>query len=247
MRFNIIKFKEIDSTNNYCLSNIETLNNHDVVVAETQTGGRGRLNRKWISPAGKNLYFTAVLKSDDLKVEDTYILPQIAGLSLYETIKPLGFEKVWVKWPNDLYCGQKKMAGILCESRFKGCNLQAVIIGIGLNINSTKEDFEELDSPATSLLIESKDQEGYVIDEVLSGVLMNLGKNLNQLKTDREGLRDRWQNAGNLIGKEVEVFNETKRISGFVTEYTSSGGLIIRTSMGYEEVNYGDLSLRCVQ
>jgi BirA family biotin operon repressor/biotin-[acetyl-CoA-carboxylase] ligase len=141
-------FKEISSTNDIALKNYKE-KEFTVFVAETQNKGRGRNNRNWFSPSGKNLYFSFILHPFIEKQFFTS-LPVYAAYSVFETLTPHLFEKnIKIKWPNDILVNGKKISGILIEVKEK-----AVIIGIGINVNMEKFPCFETNTP-TSMLLET--------------------------------------------------------------------------------------------
>mgnify|MGYP001288733886 CR=1 FL=1 len=152
--FRLFHFTEIDSTNNEAKRNIFQYPHGSVVYADAQTAGKGRLNRTWMSPPNKNLYLSLILKEADVGYENLNSYVQIAALAIWKTLIDLGIAKALIKWPNDVLVDESKIAGILCESVMKKGKIEALIIGIGLNINMTKEDFLGLNRAATSIHLE---------------------------------------------------------------------------------------------
>lgn len=141
--FNIIHFKQIDSTNTYAKQNIQTLHHYDVIHTDQQTQGRGRKDHVWHTTANKNLTATLVIK-DAIEPSNIHQLTQVTALSIIDLCQDLNIEAK-IKWPNDIYIQDKKLAGILIETIFsKG--LEGIVIGTGINI---KED--HLLPTATSL------------------------------------------------------------------------------------------------
>lgn len=147
---------EVDSTNRRARELAESGVPHGSGVrAEFQSAGRGRLNRHWHSPKGKNLYCSFVLRPSVSR--DRYpLLTMVAGVATAALIEPWTPEKVGLKWPNDVFVGGKKCGGILCEACAATASNTSdfVIVGIGLNLNMTVEDLPaELLPIATSLVI----------------------------------------------------------------------------------------------
>ena len=120
-----------------------------VVIARAQTGGRGTKGRSWHSAPGKGLYLSVVHRP---RRNDIALLPATVGLAVVEAIgQAVGLE-ARLKWPNDVVWGEKKIAGILCESSFLGDRPSYVIVGIGVNVNHARADFPaEIRAKATSL------------------------------------------------------------------------------------------------
>lgn len=150
----------------------------DVFTASLQTRGKGRLDHKWLSPSGENLMMSAVVDVADIPVQEAATLPLLAGLSVAQAVKSV-FEKlagesvvsdIQVKWPNDVLVAGRKICGILCER-----NSDAVIIGIGVNVNQLEFD-SEISRRATSVRIETgKTSE---VDTMRDVVLHRLSENI---------------------------------------------------------------------
>lgn len=143
-------FETIDSTNNWAKLNAHLFDQNKIqlITADQQTGGRGRFNRTWVSPAFQNIYATFCFQFD-IKRSDLQNIPQVLSLSTLKILKQLNFQPK-IKWPNDILISNKKLAGILCETVIFEQSL-TIILGIGININMSSEYFEKIDQPATSL------------------------------------------------------------------------------------------------
>ncbi len=132
---NIIVLKEVDSTNNYAKHLIsEKVQEGTVVLAHYQKTGRGQQGNFWESEAQKNLLFSLILYPHFLDAGRQFYISKIVSLAMVEVLKPL-VDTVTIKWPNDIYVGDKKIGGILIENSIKGTQLASSIIGIGLNVN----------------------------------------------------------------------------------------------------------------
>lgn len=126
----------IDSTNNYAAKLINEGHKHEgsVIVADEQTSGRGRDDKKWISQPGENLLMSVILRPHFITAQNTFALNKIAALAVYNTLKSEGVSAM-IKWPNDLLTARGKIAGILIETQIRGSQLSSAIVGIGLNMN----------------------------------------------------------------------------------------------------------------
>lgn len=131
-------FESLDSTNLKLkeLAKDGTLPELSVVVTKDQTAGRGQPGNYWESEAGKNLTFSVLIQPDFLQVQQQFCITQLVTLALMDVLKPI-YEKVAIKWPNDIYADHYKLAGILIENNLKGNSISDSIIGIGLNLNQT--------------------------------------------------------------------------------------------------------------
>ncbi len=146
----------VDSTNNYAFRLAEKGQKEITVIrAMNQTNGKGRLIRKWESPAAKGIYVSYLLRPDN-SLGEIYLLPLIFSLGVAKVLKPIISNNI--KWPNDVMINNKKIAGCLVEARSNSKKADFVIAGIGININSNPED---IPPAATSLKIET----GYIYDQ----------------------------------------------------------------------------------
>ena len=133
-KHDIMWLKSVDSTNEEARRHISDIDNLSVLSAYEQTAGRGQRGNTWTSNAGENLMFSIVLKSPVLMAEDHFALNEITALSVADFLTTYGI-KAEIKWPNDIYVGDRKICGILIENSFRGNAISSSIIGIGLNIN----------------------------------------------------------------------------------------------------------------
>jgi BirA family transcriptional regulator, biotin operon repressor / biotin---[acetyl-CoA-carboxylase] ligase len=176
----IIRFDSIDSTNIYLSQLIRNLEIKEgtLVIAEEQTAGRGQIENTWESQKGMNLTFSFVLFPTFLPAREQFILSKFVSLALFDLLNGY-IDNVKIKWPNDLYVGKKKIAGILIENVIKGSNISSSIIGIGLNINQKK--FGKRLPFATSLLIESGIK--YRVEVVLFELIEKLNQRHREFKS----------------------------------------------------------------
>jgi len=146
--FHIKHFQEVTSTNDE--AGAPSWNHGDVIWADYQTRGRGQRGNRWESAHGANLTFSIVLKPQDFPVENQFYISKIISLALVRALSGFGLQPT-VKWPNDIYVGDKKMAGILIENDLLGYHIAKSIIGVGVNIN--QEIFDpELPNPTSFIL-----------------------------------------------------------------------------------------------
>lgn len=167
----IIKLNATHSTNDYLRDLVlyESCEDFTVVVAKTQTNGKGQLHNNWSSQSGKNLTFSVFKANLNLNTQRVFVVSMVTALAVHKTLKDLGFKRTFVKWPNDILTDKKKVCGILVENTLKVNVLKHSIIGIGLNVNQLI--FDALPN-ATSL----KKLSGinFNLDEQLLTVLGNL-------------------------------------------------------------------------
>ena len=177
----IIRFKTLDSTNKYLQNlleeGVDIIDN--VVVTDFQTSGKGQGRNVWESEAGKNLLFSIALDMSYHKAENQFVLTQMVSVAMIDVLKKyLPEESLYIKWPNDIYFNDKKIAGILIKNEIKGIMLGTSIIGIGLNVN--QEDFDEnLSNPISMKMITGED---YDLEEILLAISCQLSAVSQQSK-----------------------------------------------------------------
>jgi len=179
----IVKLKEVDSTNSFMqqlLSNNEKEIEGLVVVADNQTSGRGQRGNEWHSLEGENLTFSILLKPN-LLIEHQFLLSKVISLGILDFLKDIGVFNVKIKWPNDIYCGNNKIAGILIENSIRNNKVVNSVIGIGLNVNQV--NFEEDIKHPTSIINEI--DKSFLLEEALNQLLFFIEKRYLALKSSK--------------------------------------------------------------
>ena len=146
----ICYLESVSSTNSFALDNWDKLSDKQVVLANTQTAGRGRFNRSWLSFKPGNIYMSILLKPASKSMTNWSVLGLFFSLCIARVIGDKGVT-VQIKWPNDVLVSGQKLAGVLTEQA-KG-DSPGIVIGAGVNINYTQEELKQLQRPATSLSI----------------------------------------------------------------------------------------------
>ncbi len=200
-----------------------------VVLADSQTGGKGRRGRLWTSPSGVNLYCSVVLRPSIMPHEAPQLtfLSAVAAARAIELTTGLTPE---IKWPNDLLVSGKKVAGLLNEMSAETDGINFVILGIGVNLNMTADQFpDELRHPATSLFLES----GTRIDRssFTSTLLNELDRLYADFLTHGFGpVREEWQRRCNANGRQVVVTDSgTECRGGRFIGIDSDGAMLLRS------------------
>ena len=176
MKYHLVHFKEIDSTNNYLKNSYPLLDDFTFATADYQSHGKGRNDRVWQSNSGENLVFSFLIKNKELinKAESFSILTAVEVASL---IEKYDIDNVSIKWPNDILIGDKKVCGILLEGQVP----DYLVIGVGLNVNQ-KEFPDDLRRPATSLSLEAK--QPFDIEELRDRLFSNIVNNFSNIKNE---------------------------------------------------------------
>jgi BirA family biotin operon repressor/biotin-[acetyl-CoA-carboxylase] ligase len=214
-----------------------------VVFAESQTKGRGRLGRKWISPERKGLWFSVLLRPD-LRPQETTQLTVAFATALRRAIQSETGLHPEIKWPNDIVIGGKKVAGILTELSAELDRVRHVILGIGVDVNLGAGEFPpELRKLATSLKIES----GRTIlrAELATAILRELDSDYARIGGGFFAeVADEWQEHCKTIGRQVTIQIGERRIRGRAESLDDDGALLLRTDHGrLERITGGDLTL----
>ncbi len=166
--WNIIKLDEVASTNTYLneLDNQSEQPEGCVVVTHTQSAGRGQRGNSWEAAPGQNLTFSYLLRPQGVAPQEQFVLSQIVALAVVDVLSRY-IDNVTVKWPNDIYYCDKKIAGILIEHNLTGMTISRTIVGIGLNINQ-KEFVSNAPNPVSLAQITGGE---YDLDAVLGEIL----------------------------------------------------------------------------
>ncbi|MFA7417867.1 MAG: biotin--[acetyl-CoA-carboxylase] ligase [Acholeplasma sp.] len=159
------EFKKIPSTSDYLKDNYEKLESFTFVRTDYQTKGRGQFERKWMSANGRNLLMSFMIK--DVAINQLTTIKEWVKSAIFATLGSFGLD-VYFKEPNDVFCNEKKLCGILMETKGSGSKLDYVIVGIGLNVNQ----FIFHNFKATSLFIETKKIQN--VRKVMSKLMANL-------------------------------------------------------------------------
>lgn len=222
-------FSTIDSTNTYAVRLArDGAPEGTVVIADEQTGGKGRLGRTWVSPPGMNLYLSLILRPP----ASTGEAPQVnllAAVAVADAISEMGGFAPSIKWPNDVLVEGKKVCGILAEMQTESGALQSLVLGVGVNVNAPLSAFPpELHDKASSLLLIG----GRVLDRVVftAALLTHLEKwYVLWVEKGFPALRPAWeQYAAGLIGKPITVAAPEGTVAGTVLGLDTDGALLLQ-------------------
>jgi len=242
---NIVFLREVGSTNDFAkeLAGYGAVEG-TVVVAETQTCGRGRLGREWVSPKG-GLWFSIILRPE-LKPAEAVRLVFVAGLAVAQVLHETYGLSVETKWPNDVLVNGRKVCGMLTEMNTTGERINYVIVGVGVNANFdvAKVFPDELRASATSL--ENGLGRKVRLEELFRALLEKL-ENVYELFL-KEGfgpVLEKWKAYAGFLGRQVEVASDSEKLCGLALDVDSEGALVLRLEDGtVRRVFAGDLSLR---
>ncbi|WP_421918125.1 biotin--[acetyl-CoA-carboxylase] ligase [Marinifilum sp.] len=236
----IIRKNKINSTNNFALELLKSRNPAagTVVLTLNQTKGRGQQTNSWESESGKNLTISIILRPEFLPITQQFHISMLISLGVYDYLCNY-LENVSIKWPNDIYVGDKKIAGILIENSIMGSVLSTSVCGIGLNVNQSKF-ISDAPNPISLLNCTGKE---YDLETELEKLLICIEKRYYQLKNDffmqmEKDYLDKlyWHNEDHSFEDENGLF--TGRIVGI----SNWGQLRIEAEEGERIYNFKEVS-----
>ena len=241
---NIVLLDEVDSTNTYLRSLADKgAPTGTLVTAESQSAGKGRRGRTWVSPKGSNIYMSLLIRPK-FTPEKARMLTLIMALAVAKAINKVTGLSANIKWPNDIVINNKKVTGILTEMIFRGNVNPYVIIGTGINVNI--EEFpDDIKDMASSLKLESGKYE--IREDIISSTInffekyyekFLINENLSQLKCEYELL---------LVNKdkEVKVLGEKEPYTAIALGIDNEGELLVRKNNGaVEKIYAGEVTVR---
>ncbi|MEW6431015.1 MAG: biotin--[acetyl-CoA-carboxylase] ligase [Myxococcota bacterium] len=233
-------FESTESTNRVAFELAQDGAFHgEVVIAEAQTAGKGRRGRSWSSPPGKNLYCSVILRPE-IPPARAPELTLVAAVALAETLREAGGD-AGIKWPNDVQLGGRKVAGILTELSADAERVHFVVVGLGVNLNATADDFPpELAEVATSLKL----ARGTEVPRALftAALLTRLEQWFDTWAEEGFApVRAAWKKLSTILGREVLVRGEQNELRGIAEDIDDGGALLLRVGGTVERVLAGDV------
>lgn len=238
-------YPTVDSTNRLAMGLVrEGAPEGTLVIAESQSAGRGRLQRVWQSPPGLNLYLSVILRPA-IAPADAAQMTLMAGVAVAETIADLGVAGVGLKWPNDVQIRGRKVCGILTEARMEKGGLGALVVGIGLNVNISRDRFDPAHrQSATSLKEEtgrtqSRQDAAFALCrhfEKWYGLYLGQGF---------AAVREAWLARSGMVGKSVRILFREELQEGRVSGIDRDGALLLTDASGIlRRITAGDATIR---
>lgn len=227
----IYRFDKLDSTNDYASKVAYEFPEGTVIIAEEQTKGKGTQGKNWFSPKG-GVWLSLILKPGD-----NSCISLMAGVAVCQSLYNLKIP-ARIKWPNDVFVGRKKIAGVLTEVLSKG----EVIIGIGINLN-IKTFPAELKDVATSAMIEKNKE--YDKNKFVEFLIKNLEEKYILFKKDKKTLLEEWKDYSNIMQRFIEIKSAGSLIRGRVINLDSNGALLLELPSGkIESIIAGEFSIQ---
>ncbi len=237
----IILYQTVSSTNTIAADIAGEAEDGTVIIADSQTKGRGRLGRQWLSPPGSNIYMSIIVKPK-LDTQEATLLTIMSAVSCAIALRNLTGLLVEIKWPNDLMVSGKKFGGILTEMKIENSKILHAIIGIGININVDMNVFPmDLRKIATSL----KHETGRLFSRtvIITGILNEIDKWYQVLqKSDSVPIISEWKRLNCVLGKKVIIMDGKNTLKGIAEDIDEKGLLILKLKSGeIISVSSGDL------
>jgi BirA family biotin operon repressor/biotin-[acetyl-CoA-carboxylase] ligase len=233
----------IDSTNQYLIERMHSLPSGSVCLAEYQQAGRGRRGRHWFSPFGANLYMSMYWRLEQGPAA-AMGLSLVIGIIMAETLRSLGAQDVRVKWPNDIYLHDRKLAGILVELTGKTGDAAQIVIGAGINLAMRTAEAAQINQGWINL-----QEAGVTINrnELAATLINRLREALPVF--EQEGLTPfvtRWAELDNFINRPVKLLIGEREVHGIARGIDNQGGLQLEQDGKIQSWVGGEISLRPV-
>jgi len=231
-----------ESTNADVLQVFEVSRRSCIVLAEMQTGGKGRRGRAWISPFGKNIYCTIGMYKS-IKGSNLGLLSIVTGIALCKALENCGISDVRLKWPNDLYYQNQKLGGILIESRMSGIGEYFFAIGFGINVSMDEQGFDSIPQPVTSVnLINSTPVSRDLILREAIRQVVEMIDNFDESRVSR--VVETFDSIDAFRNAPIFVTTSKQSIEGVNAGINKAGHLLLDTDAGQLEFSAADISVR---
>jgi BirA family biotin operon repressor/biotin-[acetyl-CoA-carboxylase] ligase len=233
--------ESLDSTHAEMKRNAHLLKDGSLIMANEQKKGKGRHLRNWISPYNKNLYFNFLLPLNGVSLSQAPLFMQVTAIAIAELLKDLGIVGVNVKWPNDIWVNREKLGGIIAEVLSVNSSYK-LSVGVGLNVNVSREDLMVIDRPTTSLSILSG--ENWNREILLQKIVLTLENAFESFQ--KEGIKpwlEKWEKMDLFLGNRVCIVEGEKKLEGILLGINENGSLALKTPEGVKNVFFGDLEI----
>ncbi|NLL53432.1 MAG: biotin--[acetyl-CoA-carboxylase] ligase [Peptococcaceae bacterium] len=228
-------YREVSSTNSIAKSlAVNGVPDGTIVLSRFQTAGKGRFQRQWVCPPGKGLLLSMILRPNI----DSQSIPQLTllgGVVVAESIQKICGIKAGIKWPNDILINGRKVCGMLAQNSFSRGHSEFVVLGIGINVNLSREQLPaDCRETTTSLLLEA----GFKVSRLdLLKLLLSIWDRHYHcfLQSSHSYLRPLWLANNITLGREVSIKKDTHTLRGKAVDISPRGGLIVAFPDGAKE------------
>ena len=236
-------YKTVESTNKEAkLLAVQNAEHGTTIVSEEQTKGRGRFGRDFYSPSDSGIYMSIILKPK-LNIEESVLITTATAVAVCQAVDKFTVEEPRIKWVNDIFIGDKKICGILTEavSNFESGMMDSVVVGIGVNVKTKKEDFPlELQNTAGSIF---NDEDNSVRNQLAAAIINNVLKISKNLE-DKSFMQE-YKDRSMILGEGILYKMKNTWHEGFASDIDHYGGLVVNTSDGQKiTLNSGEVSIK---
>ena len=231
-----------NSTNQYLLDEMKTLQSGQSCFAEYQTSGRGRRGRTWVSPFGSNIYFSLYWKLES-GLAGVMGLSLAIGIAVTDALELLGCKNLKLKWPNDIYWNEKKLAGVLIELSAQSGGAAHVVIGVGINVDLDERFNSEIDQPWTDLKeVLNKEQQR---NKLANALLKSMHQVMNEFQTFGLGpFIDRWKRLDNFMDKSITLQAGATVVTGVCKGIDEQGAILLDIDGEIKSFIGGEISIK---
>ncbi len=223
---NLVYFETINSTNTYLTEKSDEYSEGTIILAGEQTAGRGQRGNQWQSNPNENLTFSLLLKPNFMAAQNQFELNMMICLALQKSLSIFLGDETKIKWSNDIFCGNKKIAGVLIENTLKGTQIENSVIGIGLNVNQISFDYPHASS------MQHITGKKYLLENILITILKYIEEGYLLLKNTNISLKMHYLT--HLYRFNTKAFFKTNDEvwEGKIIDIESSGKLVIENLQG---------------
>jgi BirA family biotin operon repressor/biotin-[acetyl-CoA-carboxylase] ligase len=234
-KYQIVRLATVDSTNRHARDEAAALWKNRgtcdfaVVTSGHQTAGRGQRGNTWNSNAGENLLFSILLRPGrSLEVKKQFLLSQAVSIALHDAMKCYGID-TQLKWPNDIYVGKRKLAGILLELDYAGAFVEQAVIGIGLNVN--QKNFPPMDRvPVSMKMLQERD---FILNDVLATILDFFEHYYAELRFgNREAIATEYKKLLLGVNEQHTFIDKDGHFEAVIQDIESDGHLLLKRENG---------------
>lgn len=234
----------VDSTNEAALHlPVPAKGQFSAILSELQSAGRGRRGRVWVSPFAANIYLSIVYPLS-LSIQNMSVLSPCLALSVVDCLNAQDVPALGVKWPNDIYCMDKKLGGLLLETKVHSDGTCKLVVGLGLNVDMSSLASEIIDQPYTDL-VRAKPNWSLSRSELAAQLINCLILSLQKFVMDGAiGIVERWQHWDILKNKNVLLEMPNNQYQGIARGINDTGHLLLEVNDSMQEIVMGEVSVR---
>ena len=236
-------FDSIDSTQDFALKIASQDNeNGTVIISKKQTGGKGRMKRKWFSPIGG--IWMSIIIHPDFDISNTILVPIATSLALCKAMEKTTKIRPELKWPNDITIKGKKVAGILVDTSIESNKIESLILGVGINFKIKQEKLKKIiiNSPnyyGATTLVKKNESALHLVQQFLYELEV-IFQWINSGLTKK--IIVEWTKRSSTIGKNISIINDKKIVTGKATKIDNDGALIISKNKKSTRILIGDVT-----